>query len=106
MEQACKDDLGSTETLRLQRAWRITLGLVLSDLVSPDSQSQCGGHYRRCGVTTEAGNVNHEIALGKETTAAAVVRSKLAASQMENTDATMMVALSLSSSRQTLSMKG
>ena len=103
MEQACKDDLGSTETLRLQRTLRIPLGLVLSDLVFPDSQSQCGGHYRRGGVTTEAGNVDHGIAVGKEMAAAAVVRSNLAAFHMKNMDATMMVALSLSSSRQTLS---
>ena len=47
-------------------------------------------------MTTEASNVDDGIAVGKETKAAAVV------TQMENTDGTMMVALSLSSSRQTL----
>ena len=56
MEDACKDDPGPTETLRVETTWRTPQGLVLGGLDFPDFGSQRGGHCHR----SESGNGSHQ----------------------------------------------
>ena len=89
----------------METTWRTLKSLVLGGLHFPYFAFQRRGHCRRGG----SGNGSHQSGRrncgwqAKKSCGQAVVRWKLAASQMESAKASMMVALNLSSSILTLS---